>query len=76
MGFPLSIEGLRVITSFKLLFNSINKVLVVIEKINNLFGSPASMEGLDDGMPFRYFLRHCVGHSEKTMSFSTNIKPK
>ena len=76
VGFPLSSEGLRVITSFKLLFNSINKVLVVIEKINNLLSSPAGTERLDDGVFFRYFLRHCVGHSEKTMPFSRNIKPK
>ena len=47
---------------FKLLFNSTNKVLVVIEKINNL-SSPAGVEGLDDGVPFRYILRHSVEYS-------------
>ena len=62
VSFSLSSEGLRVITSFKLLFIFINKVLVVIEKINNLLSSSAGTEGFDDSVPFRYFLRHCVKH--------------
>ena len=58
---PVKVSGSSQ-ASFKLLFNSINKLLV-IEKINNLVSSPAGAEGLDDGMPFCYFLRHCVEHS-------------